>query len=351
MSAYTLFEMRHYVENNSAQDIHLKYKGGLSYKVPRHTDPTDRNRFTFIVEIPRASLMNLILNPEEAITKLDKEIVMRLMEIKEGIMNHNDYAYNSRLQHNLKVTVPLTSALIERNDGIHSELFGVTLYIGDAGAFKAALYTPQEVCKGLLPEEDDENNHEKALLWGLYLNDPENRLQTLWVNMAGQARGIPKIADKDRGAGLYIVYRNGDLPLVWKYYTVDQLDNKLLDSIGVFHSQSEAETGGNTERYLKAEGLIKNLNRDNGDLRKEIKRLESDLIAAGTVNEKIDVANIRLTNEVSQLKYELKIQSTVSKVYLEQAKNRNGTSQFSEFCKGASLLAGSVFAGYKLFSS
>lgn len=351
MSAYTLFEMRHYVENNSASDVHLKYKGGVSYKVPRHSEPTDRNRFTFIVEIPRVSLMNLSLNVDEAITKLDREIVKRLVEIKEGIMNHNDYAYNSRLQHNLKVTVPLTPDLIERNDGIHSELFGMTMYVGDSGSWKSALYTPQEVCTDLLPEEDMENNHEKALLWGLYLNDPENRLQTLWVNIAGQARGIPRVRDKDRSAGLYIVYRNGDLPLVWKYYTVDQLDNKLLDSLGIFHTEAEAEAGGNTERYLKAENLIKNLNRDKADLQKEIKRLENDLNASLTVNEKIDVANIRLTNEVSQLKYELKIQSTVSKVYLEQAKNRNGTSQFSEFCKGASLLAGSVFAGYKLFSS
>lgn len=356
------FNLSYEVCNQSNEMLVIKMKGGLSYLVRKTAEPTYRNTTYVIARLEKINLEDLKILPESALTKLDKKILEQLKEQQERLTSASNYY--PTMSYSLMARVDLGSQLVEGDEAIHSEMLGITLYIGEGGINKPALNTPEHTIGRLL----DKNIQNGSLSTNIYLNDPKKVLGTLYTNVLGRGREIPVIRNTDNTPGLYISYSNNNLPDN-KYYTIAELTESKLTELGVFLTKHECEKGGNTERFLEAEKFgnetKKKLDLTFDKLRateNNLKRAE-DTVSKLNVDltqlkheHKLEIANMKINNSTIKgafdlYKYEAKFKEMLHKSQTETLKTKNESSNWTDIAKSFATVAGVAFTGYQIFSS
>lgn len=371
------FRLNYRIENRTNEEMIIKARGGLGYIIRRQKEPTFRPRRVIHVHIPTVVLDNLLIDPKEAFTLFDKELLKRISAERDRIKVKDSFQYEI-FSHDINVTISLTTDFVEKNDAIHSEILGITLYAHSKDVNQPGLNTPsftiRELCEITL---GDQPPPEGGLHYCVYLNDPKNEVEILYTNILGKATVIPAVVDLIRSPGLYIGVMYGKDSQVTPYYTLDSLDKKTLETLGIFKNKAECEERGNTERTLTAENKAK-------DLGKELSKARADLLDLSDQVGKLNDQTSRLTKELTQskqdhktevtmlkhefklelsqvkhsakmtgemFKYETRMKDTAVKANMDFIKQKSSVNNWGEFAKAVGSVATVAFTGYKLFTS
>lgn len=367
------FRLNYRIENRTNEEIIVRAKGGLGYIIRRSKEPTYNKRRRIHVQIPSVILENLLIDEVSALTLFDKELLKNIARERDRIKVRDTFEYNT-FTHDINVSILLMAELVEKNDAIHSEILGITLYVGGGNANQPSLNTPsftvRELCEISL---GDQPPPEGGLHYFIYLNDPRRVRSTLYANILGKATEIPVVTDHVRLPGLYIGVMYGKESQVTPYYTLDSLDKKTLESLGLFETRTDCELGGNTERALTAENRAR-------DALKELSKAKLEIVDLGEQLTKADEAHGRLTKELStarydhkneitmlkhefkmeinqlkyqgeMFKYETRMKDTANKANMDFIKQKSSVNNWGELAKAVGAVATVAFTGYKLFTS
>ena len=369
-------QLNYRITNSSSKELLVKIKGGLSYIIRRSTEATFRDERLLYIKMENVHLDNLLIEEDRALTKLDTRILKELkaeqMRLKES---HNTYYKN--MTTNIGIMFELTSALVERNDAIHSELLGITMYANGERLNAPSLNTPDFTLQQLVDTHNEAAGDQKGLGYFIYVNDPDGVTNPFYANVLGKATEVPVDRNRNEKPGLYVGILSSNQSLQKQYYIFDSLDEKTLEQLGLFKTKADCEKGGNTERFLSAENKVKELNKEvgilrnnNEDLTEQLGKVElakSQLIAEST--KAADTHRTELTRlkyehnqEMSQLKhqskmssemfkYETRVKDTVNKANVELVKQKGAHNSWGDFAKAVGTLAGVAFTGYQLLSS
>lgn len=255
------FRLEHEIVNNSTQlDLVVAHKGGLKYVI-RKKDEVSFDKTQYIaVKLHAVVLKQLHLDPSKALTRLDKDIMEKLLEEAEKLKN-SETTYFPSLEDTVLARVELHQRHAEDNGAIHSELLGLTLYSGSGNIHKEALNIPTSHLSDAI-DQLYRTNPRNAVHYCAYVVDPRRTQNPFYVNVAGRATEVPVNLDEQASAGLYIGISVGDKPPETLFYDFDSLSKDMLESLGMFHSKAEAMKNGNTERYLEAEKKLENLSKE-----------------------------------------------------------------------------------------
>lgn len=349
------FGLSYKISNQSSDVMVIKMKGGLSYLVRKSKEPTFQVSRTILITISDVFLTDLLIEPNKALSLLDKKILTELRKEQDRLMVRSEIFYK-QLPSNLMISVALSDDLIETDDALHSELLGFTLYLGEDALLKEALNTPQHTIQQINNRMGDK----KLLQTSIHVNDPKKVFQTLYTNVLGIGREIPVTQSLDKTPGLYINYSNNNLPDN-QFYNFEELTTNKLEQLGIFNSKSDCDKTSNTERTLLAENKTKDLIKATDGLRTKLKLTEEVLLKTEQVVNK-------LTTESTQIKHEhklevanLKINISSLKTAIEQMKSENKfkdivnkkeleSNNWSDVAKSFATIAGVCFTGYQLFS-
>lgn len=369
------FRLNYRITNASADEVIVKVKGGLSYIIRRSKEATFQHERYLFVTIENVLLDNLKVDDTQALTKLDRKILKEIHEEQLRIQTRTA-EYFKTLPNDINVRIRLTEDLVERNNAIHSELLGITLYCGGENIHQPCLNTPGQTFRELF---DDQNEHEEVKASGglhyfVYINDPQRITKPLYTNVLGKAVEVPVVMDPKRQPGLYIGLSLGIEPRETLYYTFESMGPKTLEAVGLFQSKQECQEGGNTERYVTAENKNRELTKDNGRLKDQLEStnallLKADVSMANLVGELTQLKNDH-KNEIKQLKmehnfeltnarnqskitsdmfkFESRIKDATNKANLDYVKQKSDHNNWGEFAKAIGALAGVAFTGYKL---
>lgn len=360
------FKLEYKVTNTSADEVVVKVKGGLAYIIKSSAEATFREDRYLYVTIANVYLENLMINEGDALTKLDKKILSELAKEQQNYRSGNQMYYKD-LPNSLQIQVYLGKSLVEENNALHSELLGITLYLGKMNINSPALNSPKHLFNEQLAEMNKEMACSGTLSYVVYVNDPRRVSKPLYTNALGKSHQVPILYDDNRKPGLYVGISCGIEPREVLYYTFEDLEKpKLLEGIGIFETKAACDEGGNTERYLSVE-------RRNKDLIKDIDALKKTLEATVSNLEETEFRNARLVteidkvkadckNEITQMKiqhqlysdmtkHEHRLSATVSKANIEMLKNKGAQNTWGDFAKAVGTLAGVAFTGYKLLTS
>lgn len=356
------FSFKYELINDSKENcITAVFKGGLRYTVPhsRRSDYCD-DRTHLKVSLESVHLDRLGIFVDEALTPLDERILTYLKNAKRLIENEPYYNKDNAVR--LGVEVDLVELFRNSADNtVHSELLGVTWYIGEPRLRVRA----KNSMKRLTEQEMVRAFNHCGMSMNIFLVDPERITNPLYVNVLGKSVQVP-IADFEEidcaTPGLFITRGDHKNIPENESYTLDELKNtKLLERLGVFLTKAESDANGNTERVIQAEKKAKDLSRNLEESDKQLKEARDKLRKAdkeiedlqkSIVEVKSDYKNdVReLKNELKQAAREAKLDSKKSEYKFEQSKSKNEILAWSDILKAGVNLVGSVAGLGKLFS-
>lgn len=371
------WRMRYRVTNASSDELIVKIKGGLSYIIRQSKEATfDRERFIYVT-LENILLDNLRVDEDQALSKLDR-VILREINLEKRRIQETTAEYFKTLPNDLTTRIRLTEDLVERNNAIHSELLGVTLYCGGENVYQPSLNTPDQTFAELFEDynKDETIKADGGLHYFVYINDPQRISKPTYTNVMGKAVEVPIVMDSKRLPGLYIGLFTGIEPRETLYYTFETLTDKKAAALGLFQSKKECQEGGNTERYLSAENKNRDLIKDNGRLSDQVENIttllgKADVTIAGLVSENTQLKHDH-KNEIKQLKmehnfeltqvrnqskisadmfkFESRIKDASTKANLDFIKQKSDHNNWGEIAKAVGTLAGVAFTGYKLLA-
>lgn len=297
----TSFTIKHTLINDSrVHNVLAEYKGGLTYLTPRRQRDDLRQENSYLrVSLENTLLENIKVVPDEGLTKLDKEILTRLQLVRS-----KQY---SQMTSVMEVIVPVTQLFAEAEDkSIHSELLGVTWYLGETRPNNHSKRTYNHA----FHEEMVRRFNHCGNNFVVKLIDPTTAMPSLYMNIMGSCVEIP-VVKLEGEAGLYIGQgKNGNPPEV-KCHRIDILTKDYLEGMGIFFTRAECEASGNTERYTLAEKQCKDLAKDLDNRNKQLREASEKLNKA----EK-DIED--LTKTISEIKADHKYELRELKSDLKQ---------------------------------
>jgi hypothetical protein len=371
------FQLNYRITNISSKEIIVKIKGGLSYIVQRGTEATYMNEQQIHVVIENVYLDNLRIDVNAALTKLDKAVLVELSKEHERLKKSNTEHY-IRMPVTLRVQLDLHKGLVERNNAIHSELLGITMYLGSENLDQPCLNTPAFTMKELFENPGDESVQGKAALhYFVYVNDPQRVNKPLWTNIMGKSTEVPVDYDANKQPGLYVGISRGIEPRGTQYYAFGELDDQKLTHLGLFKTKVECDAGGNTERFLTAESKNRDLNKDANSMRTQIEnltealgkseatvfRLNTDLtkvkeehkleLNAVKMEHRMEANTLKHSGKMASdlFKFETRIKDTVNKANTELVKQKGAQNSWGDLAKAVGTLAGVAITGYKLLTA
>lgn len=371
------FKLDYRITNIANKELVVKVKNGLSYIIRRSEQATYRTEQMVYVNLENVYLENLQVDPEQALTKMDKAILQAIKDEQTRQMTGRNEVYYKNLTNNIGVKIALGQSLVERNNAIHSELLGITLYIGGENLDQPCLNTPGFTLQELFKEHDEAAGTKNCLSYFIYVNDPLLTFKTLYTNVLGKSVEVPVDDDKNKLPGLYIGISRGIEPRETPYYTFASLDDKTLEQLGLFKSKAACDEGGNTERYLTAETRSKELSKEVAKSKETLENLTELLAKSEIVNSRLgtdlsksredhktEVTRLKYEHnlETTQLKhqskmssdifkYETRVKDTVNKANFDMVKQKSSYNSWGDFAKAVGTLAGVAFTGYKLLTS
>jgi uncharacterized protein (DUF2461 family) len=356
------FRFSYELVNDSKENcITAVFKGGLRYTVPhsRRSDYCDE-RTHLKVSLESVHLDRLGIFVEEAMSKLDERILLYLKNAKRVIEAEPYYNKDNAVR--LSVEVDLGDLFENSNDhSLHSELLGVTWYIGEPRLRVRA----KNSMKRLTEQEMVRAFNHCGMSMNIFLVDPGRITNPMYVNVLGKSVQVP-IADFEEidcaSPGLFITRGDHKNIPENESYTLDELkDSKLLERLGVFLTKAECDANGNTERFIQAEKNAKDLSRSLEDRDKQLKEAREKLKKADKEIEDLQktIAEVKsdyksdmreMKNELKQAAREAKLDSKKSEYKFEQSKSKNEILAWSDILKAGVNLVGSVVGLGKLFS-
>lgn len=371
------FKLTYRIVNRSSQELVVRAKGGLGYIIRRAKEPSYSEQRQVHVTLPQVIMANLLIDENAALTLFDKKL-LKAIRVDRDRIKESDTVFFDMFSQDINVIIALTSSLVEKNDAIHSEILGITLYNGAENANQPALNTPsftlQELAGTILGETALPKG---GLHQFIYVNDPRRQCNPMYANVMGRAVEVPVVYDEGIQPGLYIGILHGNETPQTLYYTFEGLDTKLMEAKGLYSTKAACESGGNTERALTAENKAKDFSKELVKAKDHATGLQELLQKSETVNSRLgkDLAQSRQDHktevaqlkhehrlEISQLKhqtkvsgdifkYETRIKDTVAKANMEFVKHKSSVNNWGEFAKAVGAIAGVAFTGYKLFTS
>lgn len=286
------FRLEHEIVNNSTyNDLIVAHKGGLKYVIRKKDEPSFDKTQYIAVKLHAVVLKQLHLDPSKALTKLDKEIMDKLLEEADKLKN-SETTYFPTLEDTVLARVELNQRHAEDNGAIHSELLGLTMYSGSGNIHKEALNVPTSTLSQAI-DQLYRSNPRNAVHYCAYVVDPRRTQNPLYVNIAGRATEVPASIDEQARAGLYIGISVGEKPPETIFYEFDSLSKDMLESLGIFPSKAEAMKNGNTERYLEAEKKAENLSKE---LDSKIKLLRDTTSRLEKAEKAVEGYELQVTN-------------------------------------------------------
>lgn len=326
------------VYNNADDTLYVVSKAGFRYPVLKNMDESSIRSDCYIVyELNAVDINKIVFYPELAMTPFDKLMIQALEDEKNRMLKknfeltHSNFVYGTR---NLVINLTLFGNLCEAGGEIRSELLGISIWRGIDYQNAPPTCTPLRIAHELVEKEyetvsidpnsvelvpieesvvEDSLEEPSSSHWGIFVNDPTNISDTLWVNMMGRAIAIPVTKDSNAPGGIYCALRQGKNKPQSVYYDFDDLDKNELAKCGIFLSRTEALKGGNSERYLQAEERLNKVDKENWGLRKE-------LDSKSTMLNKQEILNSRLNWEMLTMKTELRIKDLIGKLVTEKSK-------------------------------
>lgn len=370
------FKLNYRIVNKTRHELIVRAKGGLGYIIRKCKEANFSADRTIYVEMTSVYFNNLIIDEKAALTLFDKRLLKEIKLEVERIRNANNCTPDV-FPHNVMVSIKLGDHLVERNDAIHSEILGITLYPNAEHADAPAMNTPGYVLKELLETKAEGMETPKGgLHCFIHVNDVRRVSNPYFMNIMGQALEVPIVNDPDRESGIYIgmVYGN-EIPHT-VFYTFEGMDKSTRESVGLFLTKAECELNGNTERLLKAERKVVDHTKEIHRLVESSQTLQQLLDKSTENNVELNktLSQVRLDNkaemnvlkhehwvELSQLKhqskmtgdifkFETRVKDTVSKANMDFVKQRSSVNTWGEFTKAFGAIAGLAFTGYQLFT-
>lgn len=358
------FSVTYTINNTSNQAIVVKHKGGLGYIVPATRDNNLISKQELIVKVECRDIENILISENDALTRIDREILKQFNEERNRIVNADFYYSKNKT---LICRIPLGSQFVDSEyDVIQSEILGFSLYSGIQHQNKPAVGTPLWTLNDVLNQTKELSNNSGILRLAIFVNDPGRVSPPYFINFMGGVMRVPVIHDNDINTGLYIAYVHSDRPRQDIYYAFDEVTKAILERYGIFDNKHDCEKGGNTERFTRAEEQAKGL-------KKSLDVLNLELETVKTNATKLETSNKNLTSELSELKYQhgvqldrinythktelthmkhdLRMKENISKANLDFAKQKVAHVYWGDFAKAIGAVAGAGFAGYKLLSS
>lgn len=333
------FKLDYTIINNSSDTIYVVSKAGFRYPIIKNNDDqwSTLTPHNIIVTLQDVDLNKLTFCDTEYMTSLDRAIVDALKaKLKEFLDAYykSTGSYNNIGPRTLIANVMLEGVHSQEGGEIKSEMLGISIWKGSdyrnapptSGPVRLAHeLVSKNVDEGLVQPDSAELLHVEhgvvtdsleepsAMHWGIFVNDPKNIFNTMWVNMMGKAMPLPVTRDSNVPAGIYSGLRGGKNKPEAIYYDFDVVNSEEITKLGVFTSKQEALKGGNSERYLIAEERIGRLEKESYGLKRE---LESKTIALG----KQEILNSRLNWEILHTKTEAKLKDLVGKIVCDKVK-------------------------------
>lgn len=332
------FSLNFKIENNSEKVVNIRMKSGISYEIAENKKSAYDKGVYFVAQFRNMDLRHLTLKPEEALTKLDKEILIQLQKemerTPEQMMGHDINLVNQTLN----VRIALTQYFVERNEAIHSELFGITLYCGTLARTRVALNTPKESLLALI----DHDTHSSVSL-KIRLVDPENIYGQLWTTVLGSPEIIQRDPENIGTPGLYISLAGNINSPKDRYYAFSELDDKVLKELGIYPTEQLAKEGGSVRDLLEMEKKVVNLDKQLKSMTeftdKQIERMTQ-----------LETKNYRLTLAQDADKRLSVFKDTLHKSELSFLKHKSGNNEFGDVVKNMSALVGLGATVYKLLA-
>lgn len=371
------FRLNYKIVNHSSEELIIKAKGGLGYIVKRTPEPSYNSTRKVYIELGSVVMANLLIDPKQAYTHFDRALLTAIDRERKRLKENNEFNYKTFTQ-TIRVVINLTSSLVEKNDAIHSEILGITMYSGIDNLHEPCFNTPEHVLNELGKVRLLGDEHIKhALHYFTYLNDPRKTVNTPYTNVMGRAVQIPVVHDDSKPVGLYTGVLNGKEKRQTIYYALADLDKKIFEELGLYETKADCENGGNTHRALSAEAKVKELTKEMGkqretlddqiELLKKSEELRSQLskdIANLKQDHKTEVQMLKHESklEISQLKhqskvsgeifkYETRMKETANKAGMDFIKQKNTANNWGEIAKAVGAVATVAFTGYKLFTA
>lgn len=333
------FKMTYEVINESTKNIHVRIKGGIGYKVdPVEHPPLNPSPYVR-VKIIGVNLLNLKIDSKNALTAFDRKL-LSMMEAQRQRSEIEQLSPSINIYNQtIDVCVYLESSLVEKNQAIHSEILGVTLYTGHYDREIPAINTPAACLQDIKNEQDNST----SLNMSMELIDPENRMGVLWTNCLGKAKPINRSNRPGMLPGLYVVFNGANNEPVNIHWPIDKMDNKILRENGIFMTEREAIEGGNTERLIYVEKQLSETQKENRNYEAVFVKLNATIssIESKLIGQQSDAARSKQTAVIKELFH---------KQELSMLKNKSSLDEFGSFVKNVSTVSSLAFSLYKLLA-
>lgn len=353
------FTLEHQIINSSSYyDLVVKVKSGITYiaRKPSNTDFND-NKQVIKILLKNIHLKDIEINELDAITLLDREIVKRLNAIITSFREKpDDFEYPK----DIGIEIELNSSLANEDSSINSEMLGLTIWPGKGHINKKPKNIPTSTLREAITSLEASTKVSNMLHYCVYLNDPECIQNPLYVNVLGRSKAIPILSDNSKDPGLYIGLSSGETPLETLSYRFEDLTDKVLEGIGVFRTKVACDKGGNTERYLEAEELLRTTSKSLEHKTKQLEeakskldKAEKDLDNLNRVVEDLKLDHKRLVHssrtEAKSTSERSKLEEVIKNHQIEQLKNKNKSGFWLDILKGAVSVTGLFLNGFKMF--
>lgn len=371
---------REVINGSSVSDIVVKIKGGLSYIIKRRKEVDYAPSGDIVILRMNGVIPTCIeFDPDQATTKFDKFVMEAFREKLEEEKGRGS-SFFPTMPTNLVIRITLNGSLAEEGGYIHSEMLGMTLYRGSGYLTRSPMNVPKATIGDMLKALKDASGRRRMAYYCVYVNDPARTQHPYYVNLGGKATEVPVEHDASTDAGLYVGVDNGNTSPDILFYSFEGLDKESLERLGVFMNKVEATKGGNTERYIEAEGKLKDLSKalerkseELKDAQAKVAKLERQLddtttqmtfmkqdhknalekvkMDAAAAAHKSSRSEISSKEESDRNKFEMRNKEFYAKVTLDHTRKHNNLSGWGELLKGVGSLVGIFLTGFKLLFS
>lgn len=344
------FKLEYDIVNVSNEPIHVKAKGGIGYRIKAMKEVVSYGEQYVIVQLKAVDYESLKINSNNSLSKFDKVLLSKLEERFNSLKEEETSKIWGFNKGDVIVTIYLEDNLKEYNEGIHSEILGITLYQGDKFYAEDALGTPGETIETLR-----ENHNWEGLGSCVVINDVEGVCDPLYCNLLGKTYRVPVVKNKGRHDGLYYLKPTTKGLTGGSYYSFDQLDDKLLQELGLYKSKNDAARGEVAENVNRLMKEKKDLTIELDKSYSNNKRLELELtkqqneLSTIKAQHRIEITSLKSTLDI--LKQENKVKEISTKNQLEVTRSRLENNNVGELVKVLTLLGGLGLGAYKAYKN
>lgn len=340
--------VKSYFTNYSNKNLVVKYRSGLIAMVPRGECPTLCSEGRLEIEIDFFT-PNLLKFDATGVTKpLDKEI-FRQIEAKIKNIEAGYLPGLNLTSHSLTVDIELNEKYATQgNNAIESDFLAADIFVNPTDTLMND-YGPKAAQNSQRVRLNQERHELGSLAVEIMFKDDQGLAGTLWTQLFGDSVQIPTKTGGKEPDGIYIT-RLGTSSVEPKVTFIPLKtvinDPATLVKHGLYLTKKEADEGGHSKLVQELQSRVAALQRDAAKERERLKEIQDTLIAK--VNQLQE--DLREQRQVSALlKHQQKIVEERNKSTMEAMKNKQSSTNGTDFIKNMIGIAGLFFSGIKIF--